>query len=99
MFANRKMKDTADVIRPPGALSFVEFADRCTGCGDCEAVCPAELIFIGPGGLPQLRSVQGCGHCGLCADVCTHGAILFTARMQDGLKRVLAEEKAGSFAI
>ncbi len=47
---------------------------RCTGCGDCVAVCPtACLEMAGP--LPWLPRPAECVRCGLCAAVCDAGAI------------------------
>ncbi len=38
--------DVETLLRPPGALSPDEdFLERCSGCGDCLPVCPADAIF------------------------------------------------------
>jgi ferredoxin len=47
---------------------------RCTGCGWCAAVCPADALTM-EGGLPMLVRPAACVSCGLCADVCPTKAI------------------------
>lgn len=47
---------------------------RCTGCGDCPAVCPtACLEMAGP--LPWLPRPGHCISCGLCAAICPADAL------------------------
>jgi formate hydrogenlyase subunit 6/NADH:ubiquinone oxidoreductase subunit I len=47
---------------------------RCTGCGDCRAVCPtACLEMIGP--LPWLPRPADCVSCGLCVWICPADAL------------------------
>jgi ferredoxin len=47
---------------------------RCTGCGDCVAVCPtACLALAGP--LPWLPRPLDCVRCGLCVVVCPVEAV------------------------
>lgn len=84
--------------RPPGALQEVALRDRCTGCGDCESVCPSQAIALGPGGRPRLTAPDSCSNCGLCADVCTRGAIDFTPQTHQGLLRTLAAERRADAA-
>lgn len=38
-------------------------ADRCTGCGVCEGVCPAEAIAIEGIAVIDAERCTGCGHC------------------------------------
>jgi formate hydrogenlyase subunit 6/NADH:ubiquinone oxidoreductase subunit I len=53
-------------------------ATRCTGCGDCVAVCPTEcLAMAGP--LPWLPRPADCVACGLCAVVCPADAVTVRA--------------------
>jgi fumarate reductase flavoprotein subunit len=48
---------------------------RCSGCGDCVAVCPtACLEMCGP--LPSLPRPLDCIRCGVCAAVCPTGALV-----------------------
>lgn len=47
---------------------------RCTGCGDCAAVCPADCLEMS-GPLPWLPRPADCVSCALCAAVCPAEAI------------------------
>jgi ferredoxin-type protein NapG len=75
------------LLRPPGAVPEAEFADTCSRCGDCVAVCPAEAIKIDSatgiaGGRPYIDiDATPCVVCtGLhCMDACPTGALLPTA--------------------
>jgi ferredoxin len=51
---------------------YVVNRDRCTGCGACGDVCPAEAVTIEDG-----KAVIGmeCTGCGACPRVCPEGAI------------------------
>jgi formate hydrogenlyase subunit 6/NADH:ubiquinone oxidoreductase subunit I len=47
---------------------------RCTGCGDCVAVCPADcLALVGP--CPWLPRPGDCVSCGACELICPAEAI------------------------
>ena len=60
------------IVRPPGALSEVEFLPACTRCGDCVTACPEGALFMlgAHTGLavntPALDLVNNA--CALCAD-------------------------------
>ncbi|MCW8847693.1 MAG: ferredoxin-type protein NapF [Sedimenticola sp.] len=63
-------------FRPPWALAEIEFVERCTGCGDCIAVCPDKLIVEGRGKLPQMDFNRGgCDFCEECLSVCKPAAL------------------------
>ncbi len=50
--------------------------DNCTGCGDCEPVCPFGLIEI----IAEKAHIkEGCNFCGACQEVCDYDAILIDA--------------------
>ncbi len=46
---------------------------RCTGCGDCELVCPVDAIEIIDG--KSHIDPQTCIGCGFCQGVCSYDAI------------------------
>ena len=76
-------------VRPPGALPEKEFLAKCTSCGDCIEVCPAQCITKVPegasdGGTPVIvPASRACVLCsGLqCTQVCEPGALLPLERM------------------
>ncbi|TMQ35430.1 MAG: ferredoxin [Planctomycetota bacterium] len=47
---------------------------RCTGCGECVPVCPAECLEM-DGATPWLPRPVDCISCSLCAVVCPVDAI------------------------
>ena len=57
---------------------------RCTGCGDCQRVCPTLCLEVVPGARGGLRALlidQGaCVGCGLCISVCPEAALERGAR-------------------
>jgi len=50
--------------------------DKCTGCGDCQPVCPFDLIEIVD---DKADIKEGCNLCGACQEVCDYEAILIEA--------------------
>ena len=77
-------------IRPPGALNEQEYLDKCSRCGICVSVCPANAIKLDPStganggrgeGFPYIvPSEMACVVCdGLhCMQNCPSGALVFT---------------------
>jgi ferredoxin len=80
-----------DIPRPPGA-ALARLEARCSGCGDCAAVCPRSAIGRDAEGFPVLFDAGGCDCCGLCADVCTRGAIVLTDATRAGLVKTMKRE-------
>ncbi|MGF1692440.1 ferredoxin-type protein NapF [Photobacterium kagoshimensis] len=63
------------VARPPGALDEVLFQKICTGCSECESVCPEKIIHVADD-LAQLDVDYGyCTMCGECQKTCPTGAL------------------------
>ncbi|SFK48850.1 ferredoxin-type protein NapF [Shimia haliotis] len=64
-------------MRPFGAITSGEFADTCTRCGDCAAVCPQAIITADDEGFPIVDLTRReCTFCGECATACEAGAIV-----------------------
>ena len=47
---------------------------RCTGCGRCVAVCPADCLAL-DGAVPWLPRPLACIRCAACAIICPTAAI------------------------
>lgn len=63
-------------LRPPWSLAEDDFLQACTRCGDCEKICPTQIIGEGDGGYPVIDFVDGeCTFCGDCVKVCKSGAL------------------------
>jgi NAD-dependent dihydropyrimidine dehydrogenase PreA subunit len=70
-------------------------ADRCTDCGICIKVCPANVFDPGQSGLPVLARVEDCQTCFMCELYCQADAI-YVAPDCDRRVTVNAEEVAAS---
>jgi MinD superfamily P-loop ATPase len=57
-------------------------AARCTGCGDCVAVCPTECLATA-GAVPWLPRPLDCVSCSACVLICVPEAIRLVARTAD----------------
>lgn len=73
------------ILRPPGALSELEFLEKCLRCGNCVKNCPANAILPLPSRDPKLSNTpyidpdeQPCVICDslACMNVCPSGALL-----------------------
>ena len=51
---------------------------RCTGCGDCVAVCPVDCLEMAAA-LPWLPRPNACVSCALCVAVCPESALTLAA--------------------
>ena len=60
-------------MNAPGELPVLN-TSRCTGCGDCAAVCPTTCLAMA-GDYPWLPRPGDCIACGACELVCPTGAI------------------------
>ena len=52
--------------------------EKCTGCGYCDSICPADAIYMRDAGEkeePFLKYPEECWHCGSCRQDCPEGAI------------------------
>jgi formate hydrogenlyase subunit 6/NADH:ubiquinone oxidoreductase subunit I len=55
---------------------------RCSGCGDCTAVCPTECLEMN-GSLPWMPRPLDCVYCTLCVAVCPTTALSMTSGADD----------------
>jgi formate hydrogenlyase subunit 6/NADH:ubiquinone oxidoreductase subunit I len=54
-------------------------AARCTGCGDCVAICPTQCLAMSrSGAVPWLPRPLDCVSCSVCVLVCPPDAIRLT---------------------
>jgi adenylylsulfate reductase, subunit B len=52
--------------------------EKCSGCGLCDSICPADAIYLhseGDRDIPYLKYPEECWHCGSCRQDCPEGAI------------------------
>ncbi len=47
---------------------------KCTGCGSCEALCPAQAVVVIEGRAVIVRP-EACTYCDVCETFCPEGAI------------------------
>ena len=52
----------------------------CSGCGECERLCPFDAIETSPSGGPVHHLAEKCGGCGICRTGCAQGAITLVDR-------------------
>jgi NAD-dependent dihydropyrimidine dehydrogenase PreA subunit len=55
-------------------------ADRCTGCGDCVAVCPTDVLAMVADGPPVVARQEDCQTCFMCELYCRADAIYVAPR-------------------
>lgn len=82
---------TADDLPPRTRGLLFNDIERCSGCRDCERVCPANCISIEeePGADPSKVWVSvfdidfaKCMFCGLCAEVCAPQSLVHTKQFE-----------------
>lgn len=52
--------------------------EKCTGCGTCDALCPADAIYMRESEkhlMPYMKYPEECWHCGSCRQDCPEEAI------------------------
>ena len=54
-------------------VTFWVQRDNCSGCGDCDRICPVDAVEIVDG--KSMIDPDTCIGCGLCQGVCTYDAI------------------------
>ena len=63
-------------------MSIEIIADKCTGCGSCEAVCPFGAIEI----VDEIARIKdNCNLCGACKDVCEFEAIIIDLPAEESI--------------
>ena len=82
---------TADDLPPRSRGLLFNDIDRCTGCRECEKVCPAQCIRIEeePGADSTKIWVSAfdidfsrCIFCGLCVDICQPASLIHTRQYE-----------------
>ena len=82
---------TADDLPPRSRGFLMNDIDRCTGCGECQKVCPVECIRIEsePGADSSKIWVSifdidfsKCIFCGLCVEVCLPASLTHTKKYE-----------------
>ncbi len=82
---------TADDLPPRSRGLLFNDIDRCTGCRDCERICPAQCIHVEeePGAEASKIWVSAydidfarCIFCGLCVEACQPGSLIHTRQYE-----------------
>ena len=82
---------TADDLPPRSRGLLVNDIDRCSGCRECEKVCPTQCIQIEEELGAQATKVwvsvfdidfSRCMFCGLCVDVCLPGSLVHSRQYE-----------------
>jgi electron transfer flavoprotein alpha subunit/NAD-dependent dihydropyrimidine dehydrogenase PreA subunit len=58
-------------------------ADKCSGCGTCEASCPFGAIVVVDG---IAKVLETCVDCGACVDSCPEGALVLGVQVEGGVR-------------
>ncbi|CAM3921704.1 Ferredoxin [Pseudomonas reidholzensis] len=51
------------------------FTDRCSGCGECVAACPSDVLALGSEGHPVIARQAECQTCFMCELYCASDAL------------------------
>jgi ferredoxin-type protein NapF len=65
---------------PPGIS--MEALSACTGCGDCVAACPQQILLVAEGRVAVDFSLDECTFCGACATACPEPVFSDSRAMQ-----------------
>jgi formate hydrogenlyase subunit 6/NADH:ubiquinone oxidoreductase subunit I len=89
---------------PPRSRGFLwNDITRCTGCGDCEKVCPVQCITVetekGPEAAKTWISVfdidfARCTFCGFCTEVCAPNSLVHQRKYEGAVDRLDAVVKS-----
>lgn len=82
---------------PPRTRGFLKNdIDRCTGCGDCQEICPVRCISVQtePGSEKTKTWISvfdidlaRCTACGLCVDICEPRSLVHTKEFEKATRR------------
>ncbi len=61
-------------MEAPDRILPIILLERCTGCGDCVAACPAGVLELVQDHAVLARP-EDCAYCGDCETLCPEGAI------------------------
>jgi NAD(P)H-quinone oxidoreductase subunit I len=95
---------TADDLPPRSRGLLFNDIDRCTGCRQCEKICPSQCIRVENELAAEISKTwvstydidfSRCVFCGLCVDVCVPGSLVHT-RQYEGAAYELSD-LIGSF--
>jgi len=79
LFGQSGLTGQEDVIRPPWSLPRNAFSKKCTGCGECVAVCPERILTLDTHNLAKVDFSKGeCTFCRECVPVCKDAALVIT---------------------
>jgi len=69
--------------------------ERCTGCGECVAACPSDVLRVGEGGKAVIAAQADCQTCLLCELYCPTDALLVWHEI-DRVAGITAEQAVAS---
>lgn len=70
-------------------VSPVVYTDKCTGCGECEIVCPTKAIAIK--NKKSVIDISRCIGCASCMAACPTGAMFIDMKFGDKVQKKMAE--------